>query len=145
MTCWPSLAQHVGALGHEVHAAEDDVLGVGLGGDLRELVAVAGEVGEADHFVALVVVAEQDGGCAQLRARLGNALVHGVVGKRQVVFKAATRCRPRGETAVTSSRTRFTVFRLQSSRLPIGSADGDVESKHGCSGCTVVLALKRRL
>jgi hypothetical protein len=62
MTCWwpGSAAQHVGALGHEVHAAEDDVLRVGLGGDLGELVAVAGEVGEADHFVALVVVAEQD-------------------------------------------------------------------------------------
>ena len=52
-------AQHVGALGHEVHAAEDDELGVGMPADFAgELVGVADVVGELDHLVALVVVAE---------------------------------------------------------------------------------------
>jgi hypothetical protein len=53
------VAEHVGTFGHEVNAAEKDVPRIGFCGDLRELVAVAGRVGEADHFVALVVVAEQ--------------------------------------------------------------------------------------
>ena len=52
-------AQHVGAFGHEVHAAEHDELGVGMRRHLlRELVRVAGVVGELDHFVALIVMAE---------------------------------------------------------------------------------------
>jgi hypothetical protein len=63
------VAEHVGALGHEVHAAENNVLGVGFGGDAGELVAVAGGVGKANHFVALVVVAEQEGGRAEFGAR----------------------------------------------------------------------------
>src|SRR5208337_4194065 len=75
----------------EVHAAEDDVPGAGVGGDAGELVAVAGEVGEADDFVALVVVTEQDGGCAEFGASCGNAGIHGMVGEREVVFKTATR------------------------------------------------------
>ena len=54
-------AQHVGALGHEVHAAEDDELGLGVLADLlRELVRVAGVVGELDDLVALVVMSEDD-------------------------------------------------------------------------------------
>ena len=61
--------EDVGALGHEVHAAEDDVLGARVLGDLaRELERVAGVVGEADHLVALVVVAEDDESIAE-RAR----------------------------------------------------------------------------
>ena len=54
-------AQDVGALGHEVHAAEDDEVGLGLAGAvLREAERVADEVGELDHLVALVVMAEDD-------------------------------------------------------------------------------------
>ena len=37
ITCCPACAQHVRALGHEVHAAEDNVLGVGFGGDAESL------------------------------------------------------------------------------------------------------------
>ena len=77
--------EHVGALGHKVHAAENNVPGVGFGGDFGELVAVAGEIGEADDFVALVVVAQQQGGGAELSARRGDARIHGVVRERQVV------------------------------------------------------------
>ena len=47
------------ALGHEVDAAEDDVLdALLLGGLAGELEAVAGEVGEVDDGVLLVMVAE---------------------------------------------------------------------------------------
>jgi hypothetical protein len=53
--------EDVGALGHEVHAAEHDVLRVGARRRLLgELERVAGDVGELDHLVALVVVAEDE-------------------------------------------------------------------------------------
>ena len=44
-----------------MHAAEDDVVGLGpVGGGLRELERVARDVGELDDLVALVVVAEDE-------------------------------------------------------------------------------------
>ena len=50
--------QDVGGLGHEVDAAEDDELGIVAAGRLLgELEGVAGDVGELDDLVALVVVA----------------------------------------------------------------------------------------
>ena len=53
--------QDVGALGHEVHAAEHDVRRVRPGrGLLGQLERVAGDVGELDDLVALVVVAEHE-------------------------------------------------------------------------------------
>ena len=86
----PRAAEHVGALGHEVHAAENNVFGVGFSGNPGELVAVARGVGKADYFVALIVVPEQERGRAQLGACRRNARVHGMVGKRQIIFKTAT-------------------------------------------------------
>jgi hypothetical protein len=62
------LGHDVGHFGHEMHAAEDDVLGVGLRGEARELQRVAGEVGVLVDVGALVVVAEDDGALAE-RAR----------------------------------------------------------------------------
>ena len=82
-------AEDVGAFGHEMNAAEDDVFGAGFGGDLRELVGVAGKVSKSNNFVALVVVAEEDGGGAEARARGRDAVVHGVVGEREVVIERA--------------------------------------------------------
>jgi hypothetical protein len=53
--------QDVGRLGHEVHAAEDDVRRPGACGCFtRELERVAGHVRELDDFVALVVVTEDE-------------------------------------------------------------------------------------
>ena len=48
-------------LGHEVHAAEDDDVGVGLGRLARETEGVADEIGDVLHLGALVVVGEDDG------------------------------------------------------------------------------------
>ena len=53
--------EDVGRLGHEVDAAEDDELGLGLaGGDPGEAEGVAPGVGPAHDLVALVVVAEDE-------------------------------------------------------------------------------------
>ena len=64
--------EQVGGLGHEVHAAEHDRLGIGPGErGVRELERIADEVGVLDHLVALVEVAEHDGAVAE--GRLGGA------------------------------------------------------------------------
>ena len=53
--------EHVGGLGHEVHAAEDDGLGLGASpGGVRELEGVADEVRVLDHLVALIEVAQDN-------------------------------------------------------------------------------------
>ena len=90
ITCWPSRPSTSALSAIKCTPQKTMYLAPVSAADLRELVAVAGEVGKADHFVALVVVAQNHGRRAQLRARLGDAPVHGVVGKRQVVFKAAS-------------------------------------------------------
>src|SRR6266436_5753575 len=51
-------AKNVRALGHEVHAAEDDVAGLGLRSLEGELEGVTAEIGKLDDFVALVVMAQ---------------------------------------------------------------------------------------
>ena len=81
-------AQHVGALGHEVHAAEHDELRVGMLADVpRELEGVAGIVGELHHFVALIVVAEDDEAAAELRPGGGDADVHLLIRQTEVLLR----------------------------------------------------------
>ena len=70
--------QDVGGLGHEVDAAEHDVLGLrARGGVARQLERVAGDVGELDDLVALVVVAQDEGPLAQRGPRRAGALRRG--------------------------------------------------------------------
>jgi hypothetical protein len=52
--------EHGGGLRHEVHAAEDDDVRVGLGGLAREPEGVADVVGHVLHLGPLVVVGEDD-------------------------------------------------------------------------------------
>jgi hypothetical protein len=67
--------EDVGGFGHEVDAAEDDVLGLGeLGGFAGELEGVADDVGEADDIILLVVVAEDDEAVAKLGFAGGDAV-----------------------------------------------------------------------
>ena len=75
-------AREVGGLGHEVHAAEHDGLGIGPGlRRVRELEGVADEVGVLHDLVALVEVAEDDDAVAERRLRRADAVVQlGVVG-----------------------------------------------------------------
>ena len=53
--------EHRRRLGHEVHAAERDHLGVGLRRLLREAERIADEVGHVLHLGQLVVVREDHG------------------------------------------------------------------------------------
>jgi hypothetical protein len=95
--------QDVGRLGHEVDPAEDHELGLGPGrGLLGQAEGVAAGVGELDHLVALVVVAEDERPLAQGSpgrpgpldqlgvgrrgqvARAGGALLGGSLGAEQV-------------------------------------------------------------
>ena len=77
--------QHVGALGHEVHAAEHDELGFRMLRDLaREAERVADVVGELDHFVALIVMAEDDEPVAERRLRGGDAAIELLVGQTEI-------------------------------------------------------------
>ena len=65
-------AEHVSGLGHEVHAAENQILDRLLpadpGSELAELEAVARQVGVLDDRVGLVVVPEDDQAIAQALA-----------------------------------------------------------------------------
>ena len=77
--------EDVRALGHEVHAAEHDELGLRAGGGVtRQLERVAGDVRELDHLVALVVVPEHEDAVAQGRlGRLGPLDQTGVTRRRK--------------------------------------------------------------
>jgi hypothetical protein len=72
-------AQDRGRLGHEVHAAEGDRLGVGGRGPLREAERVADVVGHLLDLGQLVVVGEDD------RAALGGERAHLVLQRGDVV------------------------------------------------------------
>ena len=66
--------EDVGGFGHEVDAAEDDVLSVGeFGGFAGELEGIADDIGEADDVVLLVMVAEDDEAVAELGFARGDA------------------------------------------------------------------------
>ena len=70
ITCLVRPAEDVGALGHEMDAAEDDVVGLRTRRrELRQLERVAARVGVLDDLVALVVVAEDHQPLAQRRPR----------------------------------------------------------------------------
>ena len=85
MTRWWSAGEHVGRLGHEVHAAEDDVGGlVVVRREPGELERVADRVGPADHLVALVVVTEDHEPVAERCLGGGDAVDELVVGVARV-------------------------------------------------------------
>ena len=70
------LAEDIGGFGHEVDAAENDELGLGLlASPLGQLEGVAPEVGELDDVLALIVVAEDDAAGPEITARFGDSSV----------------------------------------------------------------------
>jgi len=78
-------AKDVRALGHEVHAAEDDELRFAAArGGARELQRVADVVGELDDLIALVMMPKDHDTIAERLLGGRNAGVHLVVGKAQV-------------------------------------------------------------
>ena len=56
-------------------------------GGARELQRIAGEVGELDHLVALIVMAEDDQPLAERVLGRGNARVHLVVREAEIVLR----------------------------------------------------------
>ena len=81
------LREDVGHLGHEVHAAEDDVLGLGLGREARQAERIAGQVGVLVHIRPLVVVAEDGRACAQPGPGGNDARLTGIIFQRLVVVE----------------------------------------------------------
>ena len=81
-------AHDIGAFGHEMNAAEDDELGLAATGRrARELQRIAGEVGELDDLVALVVMPEDDQPFAKGLLRSGDARVHLVVREAEIALR----------------------------------------------------------
>ena len=80
--------EHVGRLGHEVHAAEDDVGGlVVVRREAGQLERVTAGIGPLDDLVALVVVAEDQEPLAQLGLRRGDPAVELVRGREGVAVR----------------------------------------------------------
>ena len=97
------LRQDVGALGHEVHAAEHDEVRVGRGPALRQLVRVAEEVGVLHDLVALVVMAEDDQAPAERELRRADARVELGVGQAFVGGERKRRVDGRGRAHAPES------------------------------------------
>ena len=76
------LGQDVGDFGHEMHAAEHDVIGVGLRGELGQFQRIAGKVGVLVDVGALIVMAEDDRALAEPRPRGNDTLLAGLVLQR---------------------------------------------------------------
>src|SRR5258708_5066272 len=85
------MCEHIRALCHEVDAAEDNVFRVSTRAFLGKFVGVTAKVGEANDFVALVVMAKDQSAGSERTTSSRNAGVHGVVGEHQVIFERARR------------------------------------------------------
>jgi hypothetical protein len=81
--------QDIGALRHEVHAAEHDVLGLWLvAGPLRQLEGIPADIGKLDDLVPLIVMPQDDKAVAQTGTDLADPGVGFAVGKAcQMVWK----------------------------------------------------------
>ncbi len=79
--------QNIRALRHEVNAAEHDETGLRPCRRLRQLVAVAAEIGKADHLIALIMMSENDHIVAKFLLGGRNAVVHGVVRQDKIVVQ----------------------------------------------------------
>ena len=83
-------AENVRALGHEVHAAEDDVASLGLRSLEGELEGVTTEIGKLDDFVALVVMAQNHDIPAQAGLRAIDTVIQGIVRHKEVGIEVAS-------------------------------------------------------
>src|SRR6266436_6176220 len=74
------MAESADVLAHEVDTAEDNVFRVRTRAFLGKFVGVTAKVGEANHFVALVVMAKNQSAGSEHTTRRRDTGVHGVVG-----------------------------------------------------------------
>ena len=70
--------EELGGLGHEVDAGQDDDVGIGLDGQLRQRQRVAREVGDAVEDLRRLVVVGQDDGVVLLLQLVDRSDVRGV-------------------------------------------------------------------
>jgi hypothetical protein len=90
-------AEDVGALGHEVNAAEHDVFGLCAGFALaRQLPRIADDVGVDEDLVALVVVAEDEEAVAEGLLGRPDPLVHLLETEAKVAFRQRLALRKAG-------------------------------------------------
>ena len=81
--------EDIGALGHKVHATEDDVAAFGLRSLEGELEGITAEIGEFDDFVALVMMAQNHDIAVKTGFRSSDAIVEGIVRDEEVRIKVA--------------------------------------------------------
>src|SRR3954447_25556327 len=86
------MRQNVSTLGHEMHTAKDNVLAARLRRFLRKFVRIAAKICIANHFVALIMMSKDYYITSKLLPSRSNAVVHGVIGKNQIVFETANLC-----------------------------------------------------
>src|SRR5262249_13832236 len=84
------MGENVGAFRHEVHAAKNNELRSSASGLLGKLVRVAAKIREANHFIALVVMAEDYYLGTQFAAGGGNARIHAAIGQDKIILKRTT-------------------------------------------------------
>ena len=78
--------EDVGGLGHEKHPAENDEFGIFLlGAYLAEFETVAGEVGELNDLIPLIMMTQDDYSVGQFPLALGDQL-QGIVLRKLPVF-----------------------------------------------------------
>ena len=131
--------EDVGRLGHEVHAAEDDVLRLRPRGRVAgELERVAGDVGELDDLVALVVVPEHEHLLAERLLGRGARAPPGR-GRRRPAGRRGTRRRARrrgrcpGRGAAAGGRRS-----VMSRGTSLPSAPAEASRQDGCHRCMCV-------
>jgi hypothetical protein len=59
---------------------------------LRELIGIAAEIGEANDFVALIVMPQYDALPAEGLARPKDTVIEGVIGEYEIILEIANRC-----------------------------------------------------
>ncbi len=70
-----------------MHAAEYDILGVGLRSHHRKLIRVARQIGVPDDVVALVMVSKYDDPRPKLLAGKLDPLVNLLIGHHEIIFE----------------------------------------------------------
>src|SRR6267142_2113173 len=86
-------AKYVRAFGHEMHAAKNDIAGVGLGGLKRKLQRVPAKISELHHLIALVMMAEHDHVFSETRFRGTYPRVQRIVRHQQIRIEIAAYAR----------------------------------------------------
>ena len=72
-----------------MHAAEDDVTSVRLGGYFGKLVRIPRVIGKANYFVALIMMSEDHAIASELATSFGDAIIHGVIGEDEIIIQRA--------------------------------------------------------